>query len=262
MHAANALPFPGLRSPSPVERRFGLAALGLSLLIHGLALLLPRFDRAPTMEALPAPIVVTLLAPPLPASPPVTVAPRPVPPEPVAIRPAPPTPSPPRPTIVKAATPPPIAKALPRPVTPTAPEVAATAPADSHPASSPPAAPQAISIPAPPAATPTPIPAQPDPALVAGYRERLANLLAREQTYPRIAAARGWEGEVVLRVVIARKGQLVNVQVLRSSGHPVLDEHALALVADVQPFPALPLELPGNDLTVTVPVHYHLKARG
>jgi protein TonB len=139
--------------------------------------------------------------------------------------------------------------------------VAADTPAPSAaPAVAPSAAPVAA-VPAPPPAAEAPPPAA-DPALLARYGQTLSGLLARQQQYPRVAAARGWEGEVVLKLVIARKGNLVAARVVRSSGHSVLDEHALALVSEVQPFPAVPGNLPGDDLEVTVPMHYQLRRQG
>jgi protein TonB len=124
------------------------------------------------------------------------------------------------------------------------------------------AAPAVATAPSPPAqsAPPTPssAPADPDPGRLARYGEQLSDLLARQQTYPRLAAARGWEGEVLLRVVIARKGNLVAVRVLRSSGHVVLDENARSLVAGVAPFPAPPGPAAQDELEVTVPVRYRL----
>ena len=45
----------------------------------------------------------------------------------------------------------------------------------------------------------------PDPTLLERYGRNLSSLLARQQNYPRLAALRGWEGEVQLRVTIARK---------------------------------------------------------
>lgn len=98
-----------------------------------------------------------------------------------------------------------------------------------------------------------------DTAMLAHYGQTLSEILARQQQYPRLAAARGWEGEVVLKLVIARKGQLVGAQVIRSSGHAVLDESALALVTAAQPFPPVPGQTPDRDLEVTVPVHYQLR---
>jgi periplasmic protein TonB len=150
---------------------------------------------------------------------------------------------------------------------PIAPRVIQPAPAPSPAAAEPVTAPAPASLATPhPDAAPAPnaaadVAPAADPSLLARYGQALSELLARQQRYPRLAAARGWEGDVVLKLVIARKGQLVGVQVVRSSGHAVLDENALELVAAAQPFPALAGQGSGDDLEVTVPIHYQLNKK-
>ena len=93
---------------------------------------------------------------------------------------------------------------------------------------------------------------------LARYRQRLTSLLARQQTYPRIAEMRGWEGEVRLRLRVARKGQLLAVALDRSSGHAVLDDHAAAMLAALGSLPPLPEAVEGGEIQVVVPVNYRL----
>ena len=110
--------------------------------------------------------------------------------------------------------------------------------------------------PSPEAAAPT---AQPDQQQLLGrYAQQLSRLLASQQEYPRLAAMRGWEGEVRLRLKVARKGNLLFLQVDRSSGHEILDQHALQLVDQVR-LPPFPDELEGSEIQITVPVNYKLK---
>jgi protein TonB len=70
---------------------------------------------------------------------------------------------------------------------------------------------------------------------------------------------RGWEGEVRLRLRVARKGALLAVSVERSSGFEVLDQHALALVEQLRGLPPLPEEIGAGEVQVVVPVSYRLK---
>jgi protein TonB len=108
----------------------------------------------------------------------------------------------------------------------------------------------------PEAAAPT---QQPDQQQMLGrYAQQLSRLLASHQEYPRLAAMRGWEGEVRLRLKVARKGNLLSLQVDRSSGHEILDQHALQLVDQVR-LPPFPDELEGSEIQITVPVNYKLK---
>lgn len=102
-------------------------------------------------------------------------------------------------------------------------------------------------------------PAPPQSEVLDGYRRRLGELLQRHQEYPRIAALRGWEGEVRLRLKVARKGNLLGVQVDRSSGFEVLDQHALAMLAALTGLPPLPEALEANEIQVVVPINYKLK---
>lgn len=100
-------------------------------------------------------------------------------------------------------------------------------------------------------------PAQSD--VLASYRQRLAELFARGYEYPRIAAMRGWEGEVRLRLKVARKGNLLGVHLDRSSGFDVLDQHALAMLEGHGSLPPFPDALEGSEIQVIVPINYKLK---
>jgi protein TonB len=106
----------------------------------------------------------------------------------------------------------------------------------------------------------TPVVARPDQqSLLGRYAQQLSRLLASHQEYPRLAAQRGWEGEVRLRLKVARQGNLLSVQVDRSSGHDILDQHALQLVDLASGLPPLPEGLEGSEISVIVPVNYRLK---
>lgn len=100
---------------------------------------------------------------------------------------------------------------------------------------------------------------RPQAELLAGYRQRLSELFARHQEYPRIAALRGWEGEVRLRLKVARKGNLLAVHLDHSSGFAILDQHALAMLESLAGLPALPDALDSQEIQVVVPINYKLK---
>ena len=102
-------------------------------------------------------------------------------------------------------------------------------------------------------------PARPQGSLLDAYRQRLAELLAGQQQYPRVAAQRGWEGEVRLRLQVARKGNLVSVHIDSSSGFEVLDQHALAMLDRLASLPPLPDGLEASEIQVVVPVNYRLR---
>lgn len=94
---------------------------------------------------------------------------------------------------------------------------------------------------------------------LAGYRRQLAELFARHHEYPRVAAMRGWEGEVRVRLRVARKGSLLGVALDRSSGFEVLDRHALTMIEDLASLPALPEALDAGEIQVVVPINYKLR---
>lgn len=116
----------------------------------------------------------------------------------------------------------------------------------------------AVIAPAP--AVPSEVIERPAPAdVLAAYRQRLTALLAGQQEYPRVAALRGWEGEVRLRLRVARKGNLLGVQLDHSSGFAVLDQHAVAMLEALAALPPLPEGLAANEIQVVVPINYKLK---
>ena len=250
------------------DRRFQ-HVLGLSVLLHGALLVaLPKPPlKAPEMPALLATIRLALpevSAPPPPPAPAARPAPVEAPQRPAAA-----------PQARRAEATPVLAAPQPaRPVVRQRPAAAmpseAAAPPASHAATppAPPASPAAIAAAAPPGAeapaaasvTP-PRPAAPRPAADAldGYRRQLTELFARGHEYPRVAALRGWEGEVRLRLRVARRGQLLGVRVDRSSGFDVLDQDAVALLEGHGSLPPLPEALEVAEIEVVVPITYRLR---
>ena len=110
----------------------------------------------------------------------------------------------------------------------------------------------------PTAAEPS-VPARSQSSLLAAYRQSLTEIFAGQQQYPRVAAMRGWEGEVRLHLRVARKGNLIAVKLDHSSGFDVLDQHALAMLEQLATLPPLPDGLEANEIQVVVPVNYKLK---
>jgi protein TonB len=71
------------------------------------------------------------------------------------------------------------------------------------------------------------------------------------KTYPLMARRRGWEGEVVVELVLSGAGELEGLRLLRHSGFPLLDRATLTAVRAAVPFPPVP----GR---VKIPVSYRL----
>lgn len=232
-------------------------AIGASVALHALALLWQHGGLPHVDGTIPQTLQVVLKsAAPIPMPTEARPAPQPVVPTPAArTRPVDAARTAPiltRPTSSLAARPAPAARTDTAPATPAAVE----APAEPAPRMPAPAlaAAHVDTAPPPPAAEEAP-----DPAQLERYGRSLSSLLARQQNYPRIAALRGWEGEVQLRVTIARKGNIVATQIVRSSGFEVLDQNAVQLVTAAGPLPRPPEHLQNREIQVIVPVHYKLE---
>lgn len=83
----------------------------------------------------------------------------------------------------------------------------------------------------------------------------LADMLKRQlekmKRYPPAARSRGWQGNVVVQAAVNVSGRVHGLDVVRSSGHKILDEDAMDLLRQVSP---LELRYPIHDEEVTVEV--------
>lgn len=66
-------------------------------------------------------------------------------------------------------------------------------------------------------------------------RDALWGRIAELKRYPTLAKANHWEGKVVAEVVIREDGTAVDLQVAESSGRPILDQDALAVIMKASP---------------------------
>ena len=79
--------------------------------------------------------------------------------------------------------------------------------------------------------------------------------------YPRFAVERGYEGVVLLRVVVKSDGSVGCVEVLRSSGYEILDRSAARTVKTWRFEPAKALGAPVES-KVEIPVQFKLETLG
>lgn len=99
------------------------------------------------------------------------------------------------------------------------------------------------------------VPLHPSPA----YYSRIRSLLERTKEYPHLARRARMEGNVTVRFLIRGDGSPGELQLVRSSGHGVLDEAALRTVRSAAPFP-LPAEgSGGTDLLIVVPILFRME---
>ena len=92
--------------------------------------------------------------------------------------------------------------------------------------------------------------------LVSNYRGKISTKLRRRLVYPSSAKRRGLSGTSTVRFVIASNGSANSIKLIRSSGHPQLDEAALSAVRRASPFPPHPGDYRGGPITVTVPLGF------
>ena len=229
-------------------------AIVCSVLLHVcMVIVIPQL-KPPALEK-PALLEVTITAPAAPEAP---VALEPVT-EPVEEI---------KPEVIK-----PEVKPLPKPIIKPSPIVEPTQPtaevAPPQPAVITTQAPSPIVAPPAPVIAPTP----PTPAVVTpkvnqedlkatknGYGNTLWSLISKHKKYPRIAQTRGWQGEVILELLLDGNGKLLEKNIIQSSGYDSLDQQALEMVTKAAPFPTPPDALRGNNFTIKVPIPFKLES--
>ncbi|HEU0096519.1 MAG TPA: energy transducer TonB [Rhizomicrobium sp.] len=87
---------------------------------------------------------------------------------------------------------------------------------------------------------------------------RLLGQLNRFKQYPRSARQAHIEGVVQLHFVMDAEGKVLSFEIAKSSGRPILDAEALALIQRAQPLPALPADYPTRTLDAIVPIEFYL----
>lgn len=242
------------------DRRF-VRALIASVMVHALAfqVLGDLRPRASAHEE-PMPLEVRLLRPPQPdkpavAAPPIApqarleprseAAPRLVAPKPQPVAVSKMRPEPVMPTSV------PAAATEPAPVLAAAPVVEAAEPV--APVTAPPIT--AASREPPPVAETAPDRV----ALQARYGRDIRGAMEATKSYPRIARDRGWQGTVKVRFRFLPGGSLGEVEVVDSSGFPVLDEHAVKM-ARAADLPRVPGALAATGFELEVPIQFRLRS--
>lgn len=70
-----------------------------------------------------------------------------------------------------------------------------------------------------------------------GYMERLKEIIESIWKYPRRAADQGLQGDLEISFTIKKDGELAHVEVVRTSGYPILDEAAVQALKDAHYWP-------------------------
>lgn len=93
------------------------------------------------------------------------------------------------------------------------------------------------------------------------YALRSEVLMHAQDTYPRRAKRRRWEGIVTLSFTLLPSGKILGLRIQESSGRQILDDAATSIFQSkmhnqFQPFPA---EITRKAWKITIPVSYHLR---
>jgi protein TonB len=87
---------------------------------------------------------------------------------------------------------------------------------------------------------------------------RVREHVQRGVAYPPEALANHWEGIVRIAVVYGWDGEIKDIAVRHSSGHPVLDQAALDIVRGMA-LPQAPEALRGTEFDITFPISFRLQ---
>ncbi len=90
------------------------------------------------------------------------------------------------------------------------------------------------------------------------YLDRLRRHLSRFKRYPAEAVKRKQQGTVLVTFVLARDGTVLEAQIQRSSGFPLLDQAALDMLHNASPVPALPASFTGDRARITIPADFSI----
>lgn len=97
-----------------------------------------------------------------------------------------------------------------------------------------------------------------DPEGLRSYRLALARAAGRHKRYPVQAIEAGWAGTAEVRVMGRADGVAQAAELVKSSGHAVLDEAALEMLRRAIPATPLPPTLQGQAFAVNLPVLFEL----
>lgn len=91
-----------------------------------------------------------------------------------------------------------------------------------------------------------------------GYRVALAGQMRGHKRYPSQAEDAGWQGTAEVRVTVLSGGLVQDPELLRSSGHDVLDRAAVEMLRDALPTTPVPPVLRQQTFVVDLPVVFEL----
>lgn len=90
------------------------------------------------------------------------------------------------------------------------------------------------------------------------YRSNLLKRTYQHIVYPESAIDKNHEGDVVLKVVIDRKGNIKKIDFDSRANFNSLNKAASRAIKKARPFPPVPMRLEGESFEVTMPIKFRL----
>lgn len=90
------------------------------------------------------------------------------------------------------------------------------------------------------------------------YKILIKEKIERCKRYPLWARKQGMEGEVLLRFLLTRSGQVKEVELARSCGNKLLDNAALEAVGKANPYPPFPPAIQETSIWLEVAIGFEL----
>jgi len=90
------------------------------------------------------------------------------------------------------------------------------------------------------------------------YLEMVRLKIERHKKYPETARARQIEGFVTVRFVITPQGDVLNIEIIKSSGQKSLDKAALKAIHAAAPFPRPPQHLFKGEIPLELTIAFEL----
>jgi TonB family protein len=90
------------------------------------------------------------------------------------------------------------------------------------------------------------------------YFNKIRDRIKANWVYPRPAGERDIEGELLIKFHIAKDGRLEYIELVHTSGTPILDDAALTAVKLAQPFPPVPDDIAKHSLAINGQFRYQI----
>ena len=94
---------------------------------------------------------------------------------------------------------------------------------------------------------------------VDGYTLRVMKRIRDNFIYPPEAYENGVEGSVELSLRLSSTGELLEVQVTKSSNWSILDDNAVGIIKRISPFPPFPPDIGEKELWINIPIAYNIE---